>query len=103
MNIRIVVGDVELQVDGADLSKSDITRLLNRVAAVHADMDQTVDIGDLLSGVFDKPTDDDETPEPDGTGTALDAHVTLSADDAPLFGFRRWMPEDPEWVPEEAP
>lgn len=103
MNIRIVVGDVELQVDGADLSKADITRLLNRVAAVHADMDQTVDIGDLLSGVFDKPTEDDDTPEPIESGSALDAHITLSVDDAPLFGFSRWTPTDPEWVPEEAP
>jgi hypothetical protein len=31
--------------------------------------------------------------EPDGTGTTLDASITLSANDRPAFGFTPWTPE----------
>lgn len=96
MNLKIVVGDVELHVDGLELSKADITRMLHKVARVADSAAGGTDLTDLIEAA-------EEAAASDGTGSALDAHLTLSADDAPLFGFSRWMPEDPEWVPEEAP
>lgn len=86
MKVRIAVGDVEIEVDGMDMSKADVARWFKRAALVAAALAST--------------TTESETS---GEAKDTDAHLALSGDGVPLFGFSRWMPEDPEWVPEEAP
>lgn len=89
MRVRVAVGDVEIELDGLDLSKADVTRLLKRASMIAAA---------LTHIAADTPNETEPSETKD-----LDAQVTLSSDDTPLFGFTRWLPEDPEWVPEEAP
>lgn len=91
MKVRIAVGDVEIEVDGMDMSKADVARWFKRAALVAAAL--------ASSGPADTSDGDGVAVESKDT----DAHLTLSGDGVPLFGFTRWMPEDPEWVPEEAP
>lgn len=48
----------------------------------------------IWSVIIEEPEVDEEVEvEADGTGTTLNAAITLSADDRPAFGFTPWTPE----------
>ena len=91
MRVRISVGEVEVEFDGVDFTKADLSRWFRKSALVAA----------ALAGAAQTSTD--EPTDNNTDGSTLDSHLTISGDDVPLFGFSRWPPTDPEWVPEEAP
>lgn len=90
MKVRIAVGEVEIEVDGMDITRADIARWFKRAAAV---------------GVILANTTASDTAEVEGGGEGkdTDAHLTLAADDVPMFGFSRWIGTDPEIPDEDAP
>lgn len=91
MKVRITVGDVEVELDGMELSKADITRLFKKVAMT----------GVVLANA--NGADSTDAPESTAEPKDMDAHVTLAGDGVPMFGFTRWLEGDPEIPDEEAP
>lgn len=89
MNLRISVGDVEIETDGLDLSKRDVTRLLERAAGIA-----------IALATIGAETEPAEPSEPSGR---LDAATQIAEQAPPEFGFTRWIPNDPEIPDEEAP
>lgn len=88
MRVRIAVGDVEIDVEGMEVTKADIARWFKRASLVAAAL-ATVTSSD--------------TEQPVGEAKDTDAHITLSAGDVPMFGFSRWIEGDPEIPDEDAP
>lgn len=81
MKVRIVVGGIEVETQGIDMTQADVRRLLTRIVTLAADVAL-------------------EPWRPDAEPRNTDVHLAISAGDVPMFGFTRFLDGDPE-IPDE--